>query len=114
MYNKQKFRLVFWALETCYSGATGEAISTPGVMIMTGANPYETSYAVHYDSSVRAYLADNFAYAINNAMIVAPNLLFSELYERCFAYVKGSHTSFYNYQNFGNIYQLRLNEFITP
>ncbi len=114
MFEKQNYRLVFWALESCYSGKTGEAVSTPGVMLMTGANPYETSYAWLYDSSVRAYLSDKFAYSINNAMSVAPNLLFSELYERCFSYVNGSHVSFYNYQNFGNIYQLRLNEFITP
>ena len=114
MYGKQNYRLIFWALETCYSGKTGEAISTPGVMLMTGANPYESSYAVFYDAAVRAYLADKFAYSINNAMAAAPNLLFSELYERCFSYVSGSHVSFYNYQNFGNIYQLRLNEFTNP
>ena len=114
MKEKQNYRLVFWAMESCYSGKIGEAVSTSGVMLMTGANPYETSYAWLYDSSVRAYLSDKFAYAINNAMAVAPNLLFSELYERCFSYVNESHTSFYNYQNFGNIYQLRLNEFITP
>ncbi len=114
MYEKQKYRLIFWTIETCYSGATGEAITTPGVMLMTGANPYETSFACFYDAEARAYLADKFAYSINNSMAVAPNLLFSDLYERCFSYVNGSHVSFYNYQNFGNIYQLRLNEFITP
>jgi len=114
MQQKQNFRQVFWAIEACYSGKIGEAISTPGVMLMTGANPYETSKAYLYDSNIKVWLADKFAYSINNAISAAPNLLFSELYERCFSFANGSHISFYNYQNFGNIYQLRLTDFIKP
>ena len=114
MQQKQNFRQVFWALEACYSGKIGEAISTPGVMLMTGANPYETSKAYLYDSDTKVWLADKFAYSINNAISASPNLLFSELYERCFSFVNGSHISFYNYQNFGNIYQLRLTDFVKP
>ena len=50
MRQKQNFRQLFWAVESCYSGKIGEAISTPGVMLMTGANPYETSKAYLCDS----------------------------------------------------------------
>jgi ABC-type branched-subunit amino acid transport system substrate-binding protein len=114
MNQKKNFRQVFWSCEACYSGKIGLAVSTPGVMIMTGANPYETSKAYLYDSEQKIWLADKFAYSINNAIAASPNLRFNELYERCFSFVNGSHISFYNYQNFGNIYQLTFNDFLSP
>lgn len=114
MYRKKNYRRIFWACEACYSGKVGEAVSTPGVMMMTGANPFETSKAYLYDPDLKNWLADKFAFSVNNTIATAPNLHFNELYERCFTFVNGSHISFYNYNNFGNIYQLSLNEFITP
>ncbi len=114
MEENQKYRQVFWALEACYSGKIGQAISTPGVMLMTGANPYETSKAHFYDPEIKAWLADKFAYSINNTISEAPNIPFNELYERSYTYVNGSHVSFYNYQNFGNIYELTLSDFVIP
>ncbi len=114
MHENQKFRQVFWALEACYSGKIGEAIQTPGVMLMTGANPYETSKAHFYDTEIKAWLADKFAYSINNAIAENPDIFFNDLYERSYTYVNGSHVSFYNYQNFGNIYELTLKDFVAP
>ena len=114
MNQKKNYRQVFWALESCYSGKIGKAINTPGVMLMTGANPYETSKALFYDSEQKAWLADKFAYSVNKSISQSPRLKFNELYERSYSYVNGSHVSFYNYQNFGNIYELALNDFIAP
>jgi ABC-type branched-subunit amino acid transport system substrate-binding protein len=114
MYQKKNYRLVFWAVEACYSGKIGEAISTPGILLMTAANPYETSKSDFYDAELNSWLGDRFAYLINNTISTTPDIPFNELYERSFSYVNGSHVSFYNYQNFGNIYQLRLNEFVNP
>ena len=113
MHQKGNFRQVFWSLEACYSGAIGERITTPGVILMTGANPFETSKANFYDSEIKNWLADKFAYSINNSIAENPGMTFSELYEKSFTYVNGSHVSFYNYQNFGNIYDIRLSEFVT-
>ncbi|MEZ5104630.1 MAG: C13 family peptidase [Draconibacterium sp.] len=114
MHNNQRFRQVFWSLEACYSGNIGEGINTPGVMLMTGANPYETSKAYLYDSEIKNWLADKFAYSVNNAIKEMPILTFYQLYERCYSYVNGSHVSFYNYENFGNIHDLSLIDFVKP
>jgi hypothetical protein len=114
MHNNQRFRQLFWSLEACYSGNIGEGISTPGVMLMTGANPYETSKAYLYDSEIKNWLADKFAYSVNNAIKEMPGLTFYQLYERCYSYVNGSHVSFYNYENFGNIHDLSLIDFVRP
>ncbi|MFW6259330.1 MAG: C13 family peptidase [Tangfeifania sp.] len=114
MNQEKNFRQVFWSLEACYSGTIGKKIATPGVMLMTGANPFETSKAYFYDSEIKNWLADKFAYSINNSISENPEITFSELYEKSFTYVNGSHVSFYNYQNFGNIYDIRLSEFVTP
>jgi len=112
MHQNNKYRQVFWALEACYSGTIGEAISAPGVMLMTGANPYETSKANFYDSELKVWLADKFAFSINNTISEAPESLFPELYEKSYLYVNGSHVSFYNYQKFGNIYETKLSDFV--
>jgi ABC-type branched-subunit amino acid transport system substrate-binding protein len=114
MHDNNRFRRIFWSMESCYSGKIGEAVTTPGVLIMTGANPYETSKAYLYDDGLGIWLADKFAYSINRAMLNTPEIDFSQLYEQIFSFVNGSHISFYNYQNFGNIFQIQLKEFITP
>lgn len=108
---KEGFRQLFWSVESCYSGAIGEKINTPGVMLLTGANPNETSKANFYDSEIKTWLSDKFAYAINNTISDSPDIPFDELYENCYKYVNGSHVSFYNYENFGNIYDITLDEF---
>jgi glycosylphosphatidylinositol transamidase (GPIT) subunit GPI8 len=113
MYNNNNFRQVFWSLEACYSGKIGEQISTPGVMLMTGANAYETSKANFYDSEIKTWLADKFAYSINNTISESPEITFNEVYEKSYSYVNGSHVSFYNYQNFGNIHEINLSDFVT-
>lgn len=114
MNEQGKFRQVFWTLENCYAGCIGEAISTPRVMLMTGSNPYETSKAFIYDSEIKNWLADKFAYSVNHAVQANPAITFYELYQKCFTFVNGSHVSFYNYRNFGNIYSLNLSEFVHP
>lgn len=112
MHQSNNYRQVFWSLEACYSGAIGELISTPGVMLMTGANPYETSKANFYDSEIKVWLADKFAYSINNTISESSENVFHEVYEKSYLYVNGSHVSFYNYQNFGNIYETKLSDFV--
>ncbi len=112
MHQKNNYRLVFWAVESCYSGQIGMAVSTPGIMLMTAANPYETSKADNYDPELKSWLADRFAFFINSSIAAEPEPSFDQLYEKSFSYVNGSHVSFYNYQNFGNIYELNLNEFV--
>lgn len=112
MHNNNNYRQIFWSLEACYSGVIGEMISTSGVMLMTGANPFETSKANFYDSEIKVWLADKFAYSINNTISESPEIVFHELYEKSYSYVNGSHVSFYNYENFGNIYEITLNDFV--
>lgn len=114
MQQQQKFRQIFWSFEACYSGNIGEEISTPGVLLMTGANPFETSKAHFYVSDLKSWVADKFAYSVNKAIAENPDIRFHELYEKSWTYVNGSHVSFYNYQNFGNIYEIKLSEFIRP
>lgn len=113
MNNNKVYRQVFWSIEACYSGAIGESISTPGVMLMTGANPYETSKANFYDSEIRNWLSDKFAYSINNTISESETTTFDQLYEKSYTYVNGSHVSFYNYQHFGNIYEINLSNFVS-
>lgn len=112
MQQNNNYRQIFCTIEACYSGAIGMSISTPGVMLMTGANPHETSKANFYDSELKVWLADKFAFSVNNTISEFPESDFDELYEKSYLYVNGSHVSFYNHENFGNIFETRLSEFI--
>ncbi len=114
MHQKNNFRLIFWALESCYSGKIGLAATEPGILLMTAANPYETSKADQYDPELKSWLADRFAFLVNSTFSSEPHITFDLLYEKGFSYVNGSHVSFYNYQHFGNIYEISLSEFIKP
>jgi ABC-type branched-subunit amino acid transport system substrate-binding protein len=109
-----KFRRLFWAVESCYSGKIGQAVTTPGVLLMTAANAYETSKADQYDTELKSWIADRFSFFLNSTLAASPGIPFDQLYEKSYSYVNGSHVSFYNDQRFGNIYQLRLMEFIHP
>ena len=81
---------------------------------MTGANPYETSKSQIYDAQLKTWLADKFAYSVNSAISLFPEINFVQLYQDCFDYVNGSHVSLYNYSFFGDIFELCLSDFIMP
>ena len=49
-----QFRKMFAIIETCYSGLVAQdCAGIPGLLMMTAANPYETSKAAVFDNELR-------------------------------------------------------------
>lgn len=114
MHTQGRYRLLLGAMEACYSGAIGQEVSTPGVVLLTAANPYETSKSHFYEPALKSWLADQFAWSVNYAIARHPDIPLETLYEQAHSKVNGSHVSLYNHVNFGNIFEIRLSEFIQP
>jgi legumain len=63
MYSENKYEKLVFYMEACYSGTMFDKYLPKGhnVFAVTAANTRESSYAAFYDSSRRAYLADEFS-----------------------------------------------------
>lgn len=114
MYEEQRYRRMFIVIESCFGGQMGTHIDAPGVFLLSGANPWESSFGANYDPDLQAWLADQFSYAIYRAVTDAPDINLVQLYEYAYLQVNGSHVSAYNYDNFGNISSVYLCEFLKP
>jgi len=113
-HNAGGYRRVLVEVETCHGGLMGTGLDSPGVLLMAGANPWENSFAANYDGDINQWLADQFAYAMYQAMTETPGISLYDLYETVYLQVNGSHVSVYNYELFGNTSDIFLKEFIEP
>lgn len=133
MQDEKRYRRVLVAVEACYSGAFGSVFDgglllgchgngvTPGdpllgVMLMTAANPVESSYAAQYDKTLKAWVADQFADRLattlfDNSGTSAPAY---DLFTSVARSVSGAHVSLYNEGAYGNATQDTLAEFFKP
>jgi ABC-type branched-subunit amino acid transport system substrate-binding protein/glycosylphosphatidylinositol transamidase (GPIT) subunit GPI8 len=130
MQAKGIFRRVFLAVEACYAGGLGDAAlggiaagcsdggtgtrPLQGVLLMTGANAAEVSYATEYDSTVKAWLADGFSLAFANFAHATPTGTLRDAYQSAYVGVSGSHVSVYNSAAFGRLGDVRISDFFAP
>lgn len=106
------FRKLFFALDACYSGSIGEACEgIPGALIMTAANPYETSKADIKDAEMGIWLSNGFTRAFQEAIDNSPNITMRELYYKLARQTVGSHATVYNYEYYGNMFKNTMQEF---
>jgi len=63
MVDAKKFKQLVFYLEACEAGSMFDKITPPNANIwaITAANPNESSYAFYYNSTVNAYLGDEFS-----------------------------------------------------
>jgi glycosylphosphatidylinositol transamidase (GPIT) subunit GPI8 len=113
MFEQQRYRLMFIAIESCQGGVMGTELDTPGVLLLSGANPFENSLSANYDSSHRIWLADSFAYQLNQIEALTPGISIDDLYKGLYMSMNGSHVSAYA-PAFGSADEVKIEEFITP
>jgi glycosylphosphatidylinositol transamidase (GPIT) subunit GPI8 len=114
MYEARRYRRVFVAVEACFGGAMGAELDVPGVILFAGANPRENSVAANYDLPTSAWLADEFAFGLNELASRRARTSMRDLYAFLQRHVEGSHVSVYNTANFGNAAEIQLREFVEP
>lgn len=107
-----KYRKMMVVVEACYSGGLGQICSgIPGVLVITAASPYETSHADQWSDKTGTYLSNSFTTSFLKAITEQPTIMLRDLYYRMALGTHGSHVKLYNYRNYGNIYNNRINEF---
>jgi glycosylphosphatidylinositol transamidase (GPIT) subunit GPI8/ABC-type branched-subunit amino acid transport system substrate-binding protein len=108
------YRRMMFAIETCFSGQWGEALTgLPDVLVLTAANAYETSKADAHNSELGVYLSNAFARTFRRRIAVQTDITIFDLYQELFRTTKGSHVSIYNQQQYGSVHAERMSEFLT-
>lgn len=108
-----KYRKMFFAIDACYSGSIGEACEgIQGVLLMTAANPNETSKADMKDPDMGLWLSNGFTRAFQEAIDENPDIVLRDLYYKLAAQTVGSHATVYNVENYGNVYTNTMREFL--
>lgn len=112
MFSDMQFRKMFAIVETCYSGAIAkDCTGIPGLLMMTAANPYETSKADAFDNELQVYLSNTFTSSILSWFEGNPNTVIRDLYLHAFDKTNGSHVMVYNSDYYGNLYWNDMREY---
>ena len=112
MFSEMQFRKMFAIIETCYSGSVAQGCTgIPGLLLMTAANPYETSKAAAFDNELQVYLSNTFTSSILSQLERNPQTILYNLYLHAFDKTSGSHVMVYNPDYYGNLYQNNMSEY---
>ena len=107
------YRRMMFAIETCFSGQWGDALTgMPDVLVITAANERESSKADVHDRDLGVYLSNAFARTFRRRIETQPTITVYDLYLDLFRTTKGSHVSIYNQQEYGSVYTERMSEFL--
>lgn len=113
MFSRMCFRKMFAIVETCYSGGVAQyCTGIPGLLLMTAANPYESSKAAIFDDELQVYLSNTFTSSILSQLERYPETTIYDLYLHAFDKTLGSHVMVYNAENYGNLYWSYITEFV--
>ncbi len=112
MFSDMQFRKLFAIVETCYSGVVAQdCTGIPGLLMMTAANPYETSKADAFDNELQVYLSNTFTSSILSWFENNPDTVIRDLYLHAFDKTNGSHVMVYNSDYYGNLYWSDMGEY---
>ncbi len=113
MNEQDMYRRMMFAIETCYSGKWGDALTgLPDVLVLTAASPYETSKADVHDRDLGIYLSNAFARTFRQVINLNPTVSIYDLYRELARTTTGSHVSVYNQQNYGSVYEETVGEYL--
>ena len=113
MSDEQRFRKMMWIVEACYSGGVAkECEGIPGLLVMTAANANESSKADLWYAPYNVYLTNRFTSSIISRLYSDPATSLRDLYNVAFTGTLGSHVTIYNADNYGNLYQNTMREFL--
>ena len=112
MEQEGMYRRMMFAIETCYSGKWGLALEgAPNVLVLTAANPTESSKADVHDSDLGIYLSNAFARTFRREVNKNNEVTVYDLYKELAKTTTGSHVTIYNNESYGSVYTETLQEF---
>lgn len=115
LYAQKGYRKLAMFVETCYSGSVFEnCIGLPGMVFYTAANPNETSKADMFNTDLGIWMSNRFTSTLIENLTNKSVISMHDLYNRLFINTVGSHVMVYNAENYGNLYNSSMDEFINP
>jgi len=106
------YRRVMLAIETCFSGLIGQAIvGLPDVVAITAANTVEPSKADVHDRTLGVFLSNAFSRSFRNTVDENPDIVLRDLYYNLARSTTGSHVTLYNESNYGSVYELTARDY---
>lgn len=112
---KKSYRKLAMFIETCYSGSVFEGCTDfPGMIFYTAANPNETSKADIFNTDLGVWMSNRFTSTLIENLTSKSVISMRDLYNRLFINTVGSHVMVYNAENYGNLYNSSMDEFINP
>ncbi len=113
MHEEGKYRRMLFAIETCFSGIWGKALTgIPDVLTITAANAYESSKADVMDRNLGIFLSNAFARSFRDAINSNPAISLRDLYLQLAKTTTGSHVSLYNESEYGSVYSTYMSDYM--
>ena len=110
--DRDGYRRVMLAIETCFSGLIGQAIvGLPDVVAITAANTIEPSKADVHDRTLGVFLSNAFSRSFRNTVNENSDIVLRDLYYNLARSTTGSHVTLYNEANYGSVYELTARDF---
>lgn len=115
LHAKKGYRKFAMFVETCYSGSVFEdCVGFPGMIFYTAAGPNETSKADVFNTDIGVWMSNRFTSTLIENLTDKSVISMRDLYNRLFINTVGSHVMVYNAENYGNLYNSSMDEFINP
>lgn len=115
LHAKKGYRKLAMFVETCYSGSVFESCTgLPGMIFYTAANPNETSKADVFNTDLGVWMSNRFTSTLIENLTAKSVISMRDLYNRLFINTVGSHVMVYNAENYGNLYNSSMDEFMNP
>lgn len=115
LHSNNGYRKLAMFVETCYSGSVLEQCTGfPGMIFYTAANPNETSKADVFNTDLGVWMSNRFTSTLLENLTNKSVISMRDLYNRLFINTVGSHVMVYNAENYGNLYNSSMDEFINP
>lgn len=110
--NRDGYRRVMLAIETCFSGLIGDAIvGLPDVVAITAANKIEPSKADVHSRELGVFLSNAFARSFRKSIDGNRSITLRDLFYNLAQTTSGSHVTLYNDANYGSVYTTKANDF---
>ena len=113
MYASHRYRRLLAVVEACDGGVMGTNVSSPGAMVLSGADTTEDSESANYDEKLSVWLADEFSYDLWKIEGSEPDISLADVHRRLYESVHGSHPTAWG-PNFGDTDAVKLSEFVSP
>lgn len=113
MAEEKRYRKLLMMVEACFSGGVLEqCVGIPGMLFITAANGDETSKADIFNEQLKVWMSNRFTSTFIEQITADRVIAMRDLYYRLFINTVGSHVMVYNDDNYGNLYQASMSEFI--